>query len=123
MNMFQIMATVLNEKMPNDEELKEIQPFIFCRYLGSNPHCLSIANYLNLYYNIPIKLQYLAVKQLLSGKLSYIKYISTKKDDNNQQILENLMKYYKISYNTAKEYIKFISKSELDKINKIFANN
>lgn len=120
MNIFQIMGTVLNNKMPTDEEINQIPPFIFCRYLGSNPHCLVIANYLNLYYNLPIKLQYLAAKQLLSNKLSYIKYISNKKDDTSQQTLENLMKYYKISYNNAKQYINFISKSELEKINNIF---
>lgn len=118
MNIFQIMSTVLKNEDISEDLISQIPPFIFCRYLGSDPHCLSIANFLNLYYNIPINLQYYAAKSILKGKLKYIKYISTAKQDD--KTLENLMKYYKISYNVAKQYLNFISKSELEKINKIY---
>lgn len=118
MNIFQLMNTLFKDETPSDEDLKTIPPFIFCRYLGSNPYCLTIANFLNQYYNIPIELQYKAVKPLVKGKLKYIRYISTAK--TNDKTIENIMKYYKISYSKAKEYLDFISEQELEKINNIY---
>ena len=112
------LNTLFKDETPSDEDLKTIPPFIFCRYLGSNPYCLTIANFLNQYYNIPIELQYKAVKPLVKGKLKYIRYISTAK--TNDKTIENIMKYYKISYSKAKEYLDFISEQELEKINNIY---
>ena len=119
MNIFQVMATVLNDTQPSEEEIQEIPPFIFCRYLASDPRCLGIANTLNLYTSIPVELQYRMVKEVLCGKLKYIRYLSTK-DKDDEKDYKNLMKYYKISYEKAKDYMDYISESELNHINNIF---
>ena len=116
---YQIMTSILTNYSPTDEEIERISPFFFCRYLSNHPRAVHISNVFNRYYKeIPLKIQYKISKQLLKGKIKFIQF--PKNEKNKDKVLENIAKYYKISYDLSKEYIELLSEEEIEKFSRLY---
>lgn len=119
MNIFQIMTGVTKGYKPTPDELKEIPPFIWCRFLSGNPNLLAYANLFNN-DKIPMELQYQIISNVCKEKkIKYIPYpknTSVKPDED----LEILARHFKINLDKAREYLELIDKSELEGILKMY---
>ena len=108
---YQIMVSILNNYKPSKEEKFKVNSFFFCRYLSGSPGSVFVGNFINRYYNeVPQDIQYDFAKQLLKGKITFIQ--STKKDKNNDNVLENIKRYYKISQQYAIQYLELMDSEE-----------
>ena len=118
-NIFKTFQNCINGKDSSKDEIKEIPPYVFCKYLGSNYKTIQIANFLNYYYKLPIEIQYKFVQKTLNGRVNFIKFIKTE----NLKISadeELLMKHYKINKKVASEYLKEIDKAELNRLRLLY---
>jgi hypothetical protein len=108
---YQIMVSILGNYNPTKEEKLIINSFFMCRYLSGNPKAIFVGNFINRYYNeIPQDIQYDLSKQLLRGKIKFIQ--PPRKDKNDDKILENITRYYKISMSDAIQYFELMDKQE-----------
>lgn len=101
---------------PTDEELKDISSFVFCRFISNHPFGALVANFINVYPEIPIENQYQLVRFSMP-KLQYLKYPTAKKIEKTE-ILENIMEYYNCSEKTAFEYLELMTEDEKERIRK-----
>lgn len=114
--MFKTMTSVLNkQKTPSDEEIRKIQPYIFCRWLSGNPGTIPAANQLNRYYNIPIENQYKMIKEAFAGKIKFIPFPKNSTEDVLKEIVY-ISRHFNINLEKAKEYLELISPEELREI-------
>ena len=114
--MFKTMMGCLNPKSkPASDDIKKIPPFIFCRWLSGNPSTILAANQLNLYDKIPIVNQYDMIKSVFAGKVKYIPYPKSVKEDATKY-LQYLSEHFNVSLDKAEDYMEFISKEELKEI-------
>ena len=94
--MFKIIAKCLDLKKPiSEEEINSVSPYLFCRWLSGN--------------------QFMMIRKTFGGKIKFIPFPKTLKDEESNEI-KCLEKYFKISYNKAKEYLELISEEELRRI-------
>jgi hypothetical protein len=108
---YQIMTSILNTYKPTIKEKLTINPFFFVRWLSNSPKAIHIANVFNRFYKeIPINIQYDIAKQLLKNKIKYIQF--PKKSEENNDIILNISKYYKINLDKAKEYWNLMPEKE-----------
>jgi hypothetical protein len=108
---YQIMTSILNNYKPSKEEKLSINPFFFIRWLSNSPKGIHIANVFNRFYKeIPLDIQYDTAKQLLKNKIKYIQF--PKKEKNENIVIENISKFYKISLEKAMEYYEIMPEKE-----------
>lgn len=118
-NIFQIMGGVTKGYKPTPEELKEIYPFIWCRFLSGNPNLLAYANYFNN-DKIPMDLQYQIISNVCKKrKIKFIPYPKNVNEKPNED-LEILARHFKINLDKAREYLTLIDKDELEGILKMY---
>ena len=115
--MFKIIAKCLDLKKPiSEEEINSVSPYLFCRWLSGNQYTILASNELNKYYNeIPFLNQFMMIRKTFGNKIKFIPFPKTLKDEESNEI-KCLEKYFKISYNKAKEYLELISEEELRRI-------
>ena len=117
-----IMGTILNNKVPTEEQIKTINSFFFCRWMSNERKTIPIAAMINRYYNIPILAQYkfanVYVQRSEASRIKYIDYSKIKVPEMKQKILNNIQKYYNVSEQIAEEYFKMMMQnpSELDRL-------
>lgn len=98
-NIFEQFQNCLNNKDYN--ETIGLNSFMFCRYLGSNPQTLQMANTINiLYKTIPEKSQYDFIRYI-PKKPKFIRFIGASKEQDD---LKSIMEKYKVNSDAAKEY-------------------
>jgi len=113
------MTSILTNYKPTYEEKMTINSFFMCRYLSNNPMSIFIGNAYNRYYTqIPLNVQYDMAKQLLSGKIKFIQF--PKKPKNEDKLIENICRYYKVNLTHAREYLEFMTQKERDDILKMY---
>jgi hypothetical protein len=116
---FQIMTSVLKPYNPTLEEKKTINGFFFCRFLSNNALSIHLANAFNRYYKeIPINIQYDIAKMLFSKKIKFIQF--PKKESEDNKIIENISRYYKISIETATGYFQLMKDDEKIKFKNMY---
>lgn len=114
--MFKTLIGVLDLKQnPEDEEIRKIPSFIFCRWLSGHRACIGAANMFNLYSDIPIENQYKMIKIAFGGKIKYIPYPKNITIDIIKSV-EFVAAHFNISEEKAREYLTFIDKDELKNI-------
>lgn len=118
--MFKVFSKILQNNELNEVELAKINDFVFCRWLSGNPNTLMLANVLNQYYDIPISLKVKFIQSIIKNKIKFIKYPKSEKMSDNSDDLLNISKYFGVSEETAKLYLEFLSKEDLDTLNKIY---
>jgi hypothetical protein len=112
-NMFDVMTSCLNKKrVPSDEELSKISPYIFHNLLSGDVNTLMISVFLDRYeYIIPVENQWKFVNKIVPKY--FIKY---PKQEKEPEEISKLQEIYCINKETAKEYYKILPKKELKKI-------
>lgn len=109
------MTGVLNKNSnPSEEEINQIPPYIFAKWLSGSPQTISTANLLNLYTDIPINTQYDLVHHMYAGKTRYIKYIKSPKNDIKDH--EYIARELRIALDDVPEYLKFMSQEQYNEI-------
>ena len=112
--MFKTMGTVFKNQYPQKEDIKKISSFVFIRWLSNNKLTVIPANIINYNYNIPIENQYKFLKDYykltgINKKVSFIKY---NKNEKENEIIQNIAKFYSVNYYTAKSYYNLMDKKE-----------
>lgn len=109
--MFNVFKKILKNQELTQEDLDKISPFVMCRWLQGNPGSLQIAQFLNMYYKIPIDVQVKVIQSILGGKVRYIQYIKGSKTDDSD--LEVISRFFNISRDKALMYSEFITEQDL----------
>lgn len=120
--MFKTMTKCLNapkNKLPNTEEISKIPAFVFGRWLSGNQYAIQAANQLNLYHHIPIENQFRVINSAFGGKIKYIPYPKSIKEDTSKT-LDMITQHFKINPNMAQEYLDLIDPEELDGLKKMY---
>lgn len=119
-----VMGTVLNGKVPTEEQIKSINSFFFCRWLSNERKTVPIAAIINRYYNMPVPMQYKFAKVQIQNsdarRIKYIDYSKVKIPEMLQKLLDNIKRYYKVSEETAKEYFELMSDKERDRLMEMY---
>lgn len=109
--MFNVFKKILKNQELTQEDLDKISPFVMCRWLQGNPGSLQIAQFLNMYYKIPVDAQVKVIQSILGGKVRYIQYIKGSKTDDSD--LEIISRFFNISRDKALMYSEFITEQDL----------
>lgn len=111
-NLFDILKNVSCNKDASalNEPYEEYSPFIFNRYLAAEKDCLFAVSMMNERRNIPQNVQNLFYFHALTKRNRFFKF--EKKEKKND--LDIIMKYYKCSYSVAKEYMKILTKEQIE---------
>lgn len=119
--MFKILTGCLDKsKKFSEAEINSVSPYLFCRWLSGNQYTILASNELNKYYNeIPFLNQYQMIRETFGNKIKFIPFPKSLKDEDSNEI-KCLEKYFKISYNKAKEYLELIDKEELRRIQELY---
>ena len=114
------MTSVLTSYQPTLEEKKSINGFFFCRYLSNHPKAIHIANAFNYFYKeIPIEVQYNVAKVLVTKeRIKFIQFPKKTKEEN--EIINNISRYYKVSNETATEYYSLMGTEERIKFRDLY---
>ena len=120
MSSYQAMQSVLKPNIqPTNTEIQSISGFFFIRWLSSDIRCLGISNFYNRYYKeIPIHIQYKMAKQILAGRIKWIQF--PKKEKNEDIIITNISRYYKISLEHAVEYLDLMPKDKIQEFKTLY---
>ncbi len=118
---FKVMTSLLNNDIPTEAEKETMNSFFLCRWLSNNKHTLQMANIINIYYNVPIKIQYKFCEDyiFLTSMKNKVKFISFSKETQNkdyQKLLENIQKKYNVNEIQAQEYFGLMDNNTRDKI-------
>jgi len=104
-----------NEFNPNyftsELDKKNFNIYMINRYLSMNENWLQIINYIQPYNlnNMPIEIAYRLYAILIPKNKIFLKYIKGKSNiDINLELIDIFVKYYDISKEQAKEYIKLL---------------
>ena len=111
---YQIMTSILTSYQPTYTEKQLLNSFFMCRYMANHPGSIFVSNFINRYYNyLPLNIQYDFAKQVLRDKIKFIQPPRKEKFEN--KIANNISRFYKVSNETALEYMTQMPKTELDK--------
>lgn len=116
--MFNVFKKVLNLNSSfTQEDIDKVNEFVFCRWLSGDARIINIANTLNKYTNIPKELQLEFVKKTIGGKVRFIPYPKSLKNDiNDLTSLKAISYFFNISERESKMYLEFLTKDELEYI-------
>ena len=111
---YQVLTSVLKSGIkPTDAEIKTINQFFFIRFLSSDPRSIKVANFFNCYYKyVPIVTQYNFAKAIIAGKISWIQYTPKEKNPANFVVVNNISRFYKISYEEAEDYFSMYNEEQ-----------
>ena len=115
---WQVMSSILKPNIhPTPEEIKTINSFFFCRYLGSNKHSVPIAGVLNRIYNIPIEAQFKFAQDYsdLVGLPRLVKFINYQKEKTSpdiEKLLTNLERKYNITREHPMQYFEMMRQTQ-----------
>lgn len=108
-----------NKKKWNDleeEEIKQINPFILNRFLSMNKEFIELVNYIQWIPYERKESYYKIYFDILPKKSLWLQYLKTKNKENNKDLLKILSQYWECSQKESNENIKFISKNEIKEI-------
>lgn len=125
-NIFKTITSSLKNEEPTENEINEIPSYIFCRWLSGSYYFLQLANIFNRFSSIPIVNQFYTIKNYnkytLKQKVKYIPY-PKQASEKEEKDLQYISKYYKCSLERAKEYLEFISDSELNRLRNAYSED
>ncbi len=118
---FKVMTSLLNNTTPTKDEIKTLNSFFMCRWFSNNPHTVSMGNMVNLYYDMPLEIQYKFCEDYIAmtRMKDRVKFISFSKDKQNkdfQKLMDNIQRKYKINEEQAQEYFNLMDNDERNKI-------
>ena len=118
---FKVMTSLLNNTTPTKEEILTINSFFMCRWLSNNPHTIPMSNMVNLYYNMPLNIQYQFCDDYIQmtkmkDKVSFISFSKDKQNKEFQKLLENIQRKYKVNEVQAQEYLSLMDNDTKNQI-------
>lgn len=112
--MFKVFSKIIKNSKITEEDLKEIQPFIFHNYLAADRLGLQVANILNYYPLMPISAQVDLTQAILQKSVPFIKYIKKPKEDKNlQSTLIMLQRHYSCNQQVALQYYDILTGEDI----------
>lgn len=74
MDLFKVLNSCIKGPRASDEDIAQLSSWMLVRWLSGDPRTVGIANALNVCYNMPIQAQYDFVRMMLHGKIRFIKF-------------------------------------------------
>lgn len=118
-NQFDAFKTILSGPELSSNDQGKINSYLLLRWLSGDNRIIQAQNVINRYYDIPVEAQYKFFRNMLHGKVKFIKYpkgINSKTSDDVLLIQE----HYKVSLEKAEEMFELISKEELKELKGIY---
>lgn len=110
---------IIPEKRPwnsfSEEDKKEFNPFMLCKFYSMDRDYIEIINYLQF---IPYsdKEKYYNVLSEFIPYYKYTQYIKASKKTTNKDVLEKISKFYECSLAESEQYIEFLGKDGVSEI-------
>lgn len=117
--MFTVFKKILNKSNITDDDLSKINDFIFCRWLSGNPNSLLVANVINYYHKLPLKIKVKFVEELIGNKIKYIPYPKQEKTED----LKYICHYFNISEDKARMYAEFLKEEDFEYLRNLEKQN
>lgn len=122
--MFNTFKKCLNTKSEfSQTDIDKVNDFVFCRWLSGDYRTLQCANMFNLYPNIPMECKLKFVQKYVNGNIKYIPYPKQLSANDNQDSLNAISMYFKISVDNAKLYLEFMKKEDIDHLIQLCKQN
>lgn len=120
--MFNVFKKVLNQNSKfTQEDIDKVNEFVFCRWLSGDARIVNIANTLNKYTNIPKELQLVFIQNVIGGKVKFIPYPKSLKNDvEDTVLLKAISKFFNISERESKMYMEFLTKEETEYLKEFY---
>lgn len=118
-NLFQAMGTILKGSELPEHNKQKIASFMMLRWLAGDRRVIQAANVVNRYCDIPVNLQYDMFRQMLHGKINFIKYPKGAKNESSET-MELIQKHYNVSSEKALEMQELISKDEVKYLKELY---
>lgn len=110
---------IIPEKRPwssfSEEDKKEFNPFMLCKFYSMNQDYIEIINYLQFIPYSDKEKYYNVLKEFIPF-YKYTPYIKASKKTVNKNILENISKFYGCSLNESEQYVEFLGKDGVSEI-------
>lgn len=113
--MFNVFKKLLGRSELTEEDISKVSDFVFLRWLSGNAGLIQVANVFNKYPRIPLELQLKIVQKIIAGRIKYIPYPKSSKEEQNDKV-NYISEFFGISHSKALMYMEFISKEDLDYI-------
>lgn len=119
-NQFDAFGTILKGKELPKNKQTQINSYLMLRWLSGDQRTIHAANQVNRYYDIPVDKQYQMFRQMLHGKLRFIRYPRGAKSSTNTE-LDLIQKHYNVNLEKATEMHELISKEELKYLKTVYS--
>ena len=117
--MFTVFKKILNKSEITDLDLEKINDFIFCRWLSGNPNTIMVANVINYYHKLPLKIKVKFVEELIGKKIKYIPFPKQEKTED----LKYICNYFNISEDKAIMYAEFLKEEDFEYLRNLEKQN
>lgn len=98
-----------------EEDKKEFNSFMLCKFYSMNRDYIEIINYLQFIPYSDKEKYYNVLKEFIPS-YSYTQYIKASKKTLNKDVLEAISKFYECSLAESEEYIGFLGKDGVSEI-------
>jgi hypothetical protein len=112
-NIFQFIDEICVTQSPSyfnnlsmeDKKLYKTSKYMINRFVSMNPYYTPIVNYLQRHSNIPDKLHYLFLSQMIPKKKQFNKYIKKQSKEYDPAIIKIVSTHFKVSFSESCKYI------------------
>lgn len=98
-----------------EEDKKEFNPFMLCKFYSMNRDYIEIINYLQFISYSDKKKYYDVLSEFIPSYI-YTQYIKGSKKTTNGNVLEAISKYYECSLAESEQYVEFLGKDGVSEI-------
>lgn len=95
-----------------EEDKAGLNPFMLNKVLSMNQDYIELVAYIQRLWLITPEQLYHIYKQFLPNEFVFSKYIKSKNDKANEDIIKAVSEYYKVSNREAKQYLKILTQEE-----------
>lgn len=118
MDAFEVFSTCLKGKRASEEDINNMNTWLFARWLSGDPRVVHIANSLNAYYNMPALAQYELARGLLHDKIKFIRFPKISKQ-KNMELADIIIERYRCSPALVPEILSLMSEEEVQYLKRL----
>jgi hypothetical protein len=108
------LSSINFSKQDLSSNIKDYPPFIVNKILSGDMGCICLVNELNKRYTMPAEMQYKFLLHSIPKKKRYSPYVKK----TNEEYLDIVKEYFKVSTDIAKEYLQVLDIEQLQSIKK-----
>lgn len=120
LNQFEAFKTILHGNAIKEQDKAKINSYLMLKWLSGDQRTIIAANTVNRFYRIPVEVQYNLFRNMLHGKLRFIRY--PKGSITKNKNIEVIQKHYNVNYEEANSMLELISQDELNTLNEIYGS-